>query len=222
MNRLTPGAALLIGLALAPTAACAGGDKEGQRGSSEGWVSLFDGKTLSGWTMVPMGRGESKWDVVDGLLTGTGQPSMLYSPKGGYKNFRLRAEIKINDGGNSGLYFRVPAKEATFTKGYEAQIDSTHKDPIRTGSIYTMVHVFKRLVPPDTFFTYEIEAADRNYRGKSVTAIKVTVNDELLYEFLDHDHTWEQGYFAFQQHDPGSRVQVRKIEVMELTDSSGK
>ena len=66
----------------------------------------------------------------------SGQASMLYSPKGDYKNFRFRAEIKINDRGNSGMYFRCPAADGDFGKGYEAQIDSTHSDPIRTGSIY--------------------------------------------------------------------------------------
>ena len=29
---------------------------------------------------------------------------MLFSPRGDYKNFRYRAELKINDGGNSGMY----------------------------------------------------------------------------------------------------------------------
>ena len=57
---------------------------------------------------------------------------------------------------------------------------------------------------------------DRVYRGKMVTQIKVTVNGELLYEFLDHDRSWTVGHFAFQQHDPGSRVTIRKVEVMEL------
>ena len=46
---------------------------------------------------------------------------MLFSPKGEYKNFRVRAEIKINDKGNSGLYFRT-AKKPSFTDGYEAQV----------------------------------------------------------------------------------------------------
>ena len=46
--------------------------------------------------------------------------------------------------------------------------------------------------------------------------IKVSINGKLLYEFLDHNDTWKEGYFAFQQHDPGSRVEIRKIEVMEL------
>jgi 3-keto-disaccharide hydrolase len=181
------------------------------------WVSLFDGKSLEGWTALELGKekGKSHWEVKDGMIEGTGMQSMLYSPRGDYKNFRFRAELKINDGGNSGMYIRAP-KEATFAKGYEIQVNSTHKDPIKTGSVYTYVHVYKQLVPPDTFFTQEVEAEDKMYRGKLVTHIKVKVNDELLYEYLDHDRAWTEGYFAFQQHDPGSKVTIRKVEVIEL------
>ena len=123
------------------------------------WVSLFDGTTLSGWTKG--GRKASKWEVEDGSIVGSGRSSMLYSPKGDYKNFRFRAEVKINDHGNSGMYFRCPTTDGDFSKGYEAQIDSTHRDPIRTGSLYGFIHVYKQLVPPDTWFTYEIEVVDQ-------------------------------------------------------------
>jgi hypothetical protein len=181
------------------------------------WVSLFDGKSMEGWTALELGqsKGMSHWEVKDGAIEGTGMPSMLFSPRGDYKNFRFRAELKINDSGNSGMYFRTP-KEATFSKGYEVQVNSTHRDPIKTGSVYTHVHLYKQLVPPDTFFTQEIEAVDKMYRGKLVTHIKVSINGEVLFEFLDHARSWTEGHFAFQQHDPGSKVTIRKIEVMEL------
>jgi hypothetical protein len=181
------------------------------------WVSLFDGKSIEGWTVLELGnnKGTSFWKVQDGMIEGSGNVSMLFSPRGDYKNFRYRAEIKINDGGNSGMYIRTP-KEATFTKGYEIQVNSTHKDPIKTGSVYTYVHLYKQLVPPDTFFTQEVEAVDKMYRGEMVTHLKVSVNGEVLYEFLDHDRAFTEGHFAFQQHDPGSKVTIRKVEVMEL------
>jgi hypothetical protein len=117
------------------------------------WIPLFDGKTLEGWEKV--GKPDSAWEVQDGAINGSGAASMLVCTKGSYKNFRYRAEIKINDGGNSGLYFRTKAKP-TFSDGYEAQIDSTHRDPIRTGSLYGFCHVYKEIVKPDTWFTYEL------------------------------------------------------------------
>jgi hypothetical protein len=181
----------------------------------EQWVSLFDGKTLSGWEKV--GKDESVWEVKDGALSGSGPASMLVCTRGPYRNFRYRAEVKINDQGNSGLYFRTTRKP-TFSDGYEAQIDSTHRDPIRTGSLYGMCHVYRKLVDPDTWFKYEIQVQDDVWRGRNVTRIKVTVDGDELYEFLDFEQTFEEGYFAFQQHDPGSRVSIRNIEVMELPD----
>ena len=182
--------------------------------SQEGkWESLFDGKTMNGWEKV--GREDSNWEVQSGALTGTGGASMLVCTKGPYKNFRYRAEVKINDKGNSGLYFRTTRKPG-FTDGYEAQIDSTHTDPIRTGSLYGMCHYYGRLVEPDTWFHYEIEVRDDVWRNRAVTRIKVTIDGKELYEFLDFDQLFKEGHFAFQQHDPGSRVQIRKVEVQEL------
>ncbi len=195
----------LMGLVTLPTASA----------EEAGWISLFDGESLDGWQKV--GNENSVWHVKDGAIRGAGPPSMLVSTKGPYKNFRCRAEVMINDGGNSGFYFRTTERPG-FTDGYEAQIDSTHTDPIRTGSIYGMCHVYKQWVKPNTWFTYDLEVRDDVWRGREMTRIKVTVDGTELYEYLDFDKTFEQGYFAFQQHDPGSKVSIRKVEVMPLAD----
>ena len=179
------------------------------------WISLFDGKTLEGWQTV--GNDKSVWEVKDGALSGSGPASMLVSTKGPYKNFRYRAELKISDGGNSGLYFRTTAKPG-FSDGYEAQVDSTHSDPIRTGSLYGFCHVYKQLVKPDTWFTYDLEVRDDVWRGRNMTRIKITVDGNELYEYLDFAQTFKEGYFAFQHHDPGSKVSIRKAQVMPLAD----
>lgn len=179
------------------------------------WVSLFDGRSLDGWEKV--GQEASVWEVKEGAISGSGPASMLVCTKGPYKNFRYRAEIKINDGGNSGLYFRTTRKPG-FTDGYEAQIDSTHTDPIRTGSLYGMCHVYQQLVKPDTWFVYELEVRDDVWRGRKMTRIKITIDGHELYEHLDFAQTFKEGHFAFQQHDPGSRVHIRKVEVRPLAD----
>ena len=214
----------LLGLAAfdTPTPAVASPDDKASASSGDGWVSLFDGKTMSGWEMIQLDpKKPSKWEVVDGSLVGTGQASMLYSPKGDYKNFKFRAEVKINDHGNSGMYVRT-AKKASFSDGYEIQINATHGDPIKTGSLYTMVHLYKSPTPPDTWFTQEVEVVTRNWRGKVVPHIKVSVNGAVLYECIEHTNAFQSGHFAFQQHDPGSRVEIRKVEVMELPDTKSK
>ncbi len=183
-------------------------------GAAEGqWIALFDGKTLDGWEKV--GSDKSVWEVTEGAIQGSGAASMLVCTKGPYKDFRYRAEIKINDRGNSGMYFRTTAKPG-FSDGYEAQIDSTHSDPIRTGSLYGMCHVYKQHVKPDTWFNYEIEVRDNVWRGRKNTRIKVTIDDNELYEYLDFELQFKEGFFAFQQHDPGSKVSIRKVEVMPL------
>ena len=65
---------------------------------------------------------------------------------------------------------------------------------------------------------YELEVRDDVWRGREMTRIKVTVDGVELYEYLDFDKTFKQGHFAFQQHDPGSKVNIRKVEVMPLKD----
>ena len=185
------------------------------RAADADWIPLFDGASLEGWEKI--GPEESKWEVKDGAIQGSGSASMLVCTKGPYKNFRYRAEIKINDRGNSGLYFRTTRKPG-FTDGYEAQIDSTHTDPIRTGSLYGFCHVYKQLVKPDEWFVYELEVRDDKWRGREMTRIKITVDGNELYEYLDFAKTFKEGHFAFQQHDPGSRVSIRKVEVMPLAD----
>lgn len=186
---------------------------------AERWQSLFDGRTLDGWKVV--GSDKTRWDVVDGAIVGSGEPSMLVSTTGPYKNFRYRVEMKINDGGNSGLYFRT-TPEPGFLDGYEAQVDSTHADPIRTGSLYGMCHVYTRLVEPDTWFTYQIDVRDDVWRGREMTRIKVIINDRELYEHLDFTRQFGPGHFAFQQHDPKSLVSIRKVEVLRLPDGDQK
>lgn len=183
--------------------------------AEDDWKPLFDGKTLDGWEKI--GNQESVWEVKDGAMEGSGPASMLVSTAGPYKNFKYRAEVKINDGGNSGLYFRTTRKPG-FSDGYEAQIDSTHRDPIRTGSLYGFCHVYKQLVKPGEWFTYELEVRDDVWRGREMTRIKITVDGNELYEYMDFDRTFQQGHFAFQQHDPGSKVSIRKVEVAPLKD----
>jgi hypothetical protein len=76
-----------------------------------------------------------------------------------------------------------------------------------------MVLIKKTLVKPDTWFTYEVEV-----RGNHII---VKVEDETLYEFVDNNNTFTEGHFAWQFHDPTCKVEIRKIEVMELPADGG-
>ena len=181
--------------------------------STDNWVSLFDGKTLGGWTIADGTTGT--WKVEDGIIHGSGPVSHLFSPRGDYKNFKYRAEVKIADKANSGMYFRTTKEAPASRRAMKPR--STAPTPTRrsTGTLYNFVKVFeKMLVPPDTWFTQEIEAVGNH--------IIIKVNGEKVVDFEDPNNTFKtEGYFAFQQHDPGSKVWIRKIEVIELPDAPG-
>ena len=85
-----------------------------QEKADAAWVALFDGKSLDGWEKI--GKDNSTWEVKDGALAGSGEASMLVCTKGPYKNFKYRAEVKINDKGNSGLYFRTTRKPRLYRR----------------------------------------------------------------------------------------------------------
>ncbi len=178
-------------------------------GERDGWVAVFNGKDLDGWKIGYGGKSNpdnSTWKVVDGVIVGEGEVSHLFSPRDDYVNFEAKAEIWISDKGNSGFYFRTKFGPG-FPNGYEAQVNATHGDPVRTGSIYNHVKIFKQLHKPEEWFTYYLKVKDNR--------IQVSVNGELLYEYVDHAKTYTKGHFAFQQHNLGSVVKIRKLEVKE-------
>ena len=220
-TRRTAGALLLAALAasaaLLPALAAGDDKKADKKDDGSGWVQLFDGKDLKGWMVYPNGTGE--WKVEDGVLVGSGKSSHLFSEGGDYTNFVYRVEAMINDGGNSGQYFRTQFGPG-FPKGYEAQINSTHRDPIRTGSLYPAfdphltkeqkekIVVYKELVPPNEWFTQEV-IADGNH-------IIIKVNGQKTVDFVDENNTYTKGHFALQQHDPTTTVKFKKIEYKPL------
>ena len=203
MRRVNWGAALLaFGTFVTP--AVGWGDDKSSKDSESGWVSLFDGKTLGGWTTADGTTG--RWKVEDGAITCSGPASHLFSPRGDYQNFRYRAEIKINDKGNSGMYFRT-AKGPGFPRGYEAQVNSTHGDPVKTGSLYNHVAVKEILVPP------EPGSPRRSRRSATTSSSRSTARPTVT--ITDPTNAFTEGHFAFQHHDPSCKVAIRKIEVIE-------
>src|SRR5262249_50446214 len=70
------------------------------------FVALFNGKDMAGWR-EPAGQ-LAMWKVVDGVLTGTaaGNVGNLFTERDDYGDFHLRAEARVSDGGNGGVYFR--------------------------------------------------------------------------------------------------------------------
>lgn len=174
---------------------------------TEGFVQLFNGKDLKGWKTHPDDK--AKWEVVDGAIKGSGPAGHLFSERDDFTDLVYRIEAKISDKGNSGQYFRVKYAKA-FPPGFEAQINSTGRDPVKTGSLYNVVKVFDILVQPDTWFTQEVTA-----KGNHIV-IKVNGKVTVDTKVTDPKFNFTKGHLAIQQHDPGSTVWIRKIEVKEL------
>lgn len=181
-------------LALALTATAADAPKPGK----DGWISMFDGKTLDGWQASE--RPEN-WKVENGAIVGGGERSHLFWTKQMCENCEFRATVKINTGGNSGMYFRAQEIAPGWPKGYEAQVNTSHKDPVKTGSLYNIKKVFDKLVPEETWFTQHI-IADGDH-------IIIKVNDKVTVD--THDSTYSKGYLALQAHDPGSVMMYKDL-----------
>ncbi len=205
MRKLALVIVLLLAAAGCTPSADHGGAKSGTAGKVEaGWTKLFNEKDLTGWKA----NEPSNWEVKDGVLHGSGPVSHLYYMEKEFENFHYKADIKLTPGSNSGMYFRTNWVEKGFPKIYEAQLNNSHKDPKRTGSLYNFVDVTEQLVPDDTWWTQEV-IAEGNH-------IIIKVNDKTVVDYVDDKNTHMKGYFAFQQHDPGSKVEIKNVMVKEL------
>ncbi len=103
----------------------------------EGFISLFDGKSLDGWTQR---GGEAKYSVDGDTIVGTTVPktsnSFLCTNKN-YENFILEVEFKVDETLNSGIQIRsnsLPEYKDGRVHGYQVEIDTS--DRAWTGGIY--------------------------------------------------------------------------------------
>lgn len=207
---------------------------------SGGWVSLFDGSTLEGWKPSP--DNPSAFSVVDGTLKVNGRRAHLYyvgkDGKASFKDFELKAKVKTMPNSNSGIYFHTAFQDKGWpAKGYEVQVNTSHKDPKKTGSLYGVVNIFvdgkeipeggvskdkggtnlHRKAPPSKdgeWFDYHVTV-----RGKKIT---IKVNGQTTVEFTEPEdwkgggRSIDEGLIAIQAHDPGSTVFFKDIKIREV------
>ncbi len=130
----------------------------------EGFVSLFNGKDFSGW--VNMGQ-EAGWSIKDNVIHSAGETggNWLRSEKQ-YKNFILKVEWRVSQGGNSGVFIRSAEKGLPWTTGYEVQITNAPRDDAHcTGSLYGYAAVNPRPDEShDTWHTFEIQCHNHHIR----------------------------------------------------------
>lgn len=185
-------------------------------GATTGFQSLFNGVDLSGWTTHPSYPGA--WGVDRGVLVGRGpRPSVLYTVRDDFEDVHVRAEARINSGGNSGVTIRSTFgsidNSSAFPVGYEARICNTHRDPNKTGSLYggspaVLASVPTSPVSDGEWFLIELIAV-----GNHVT---VKVNGEVTVDYEDEARIATRGHIALQMHNADTVAEFRKIEVKRL------
>jgi hypothetical protein len=184
----------------------------------EGFVQLFDGRTLTGWKINE--RPES-WKIVDGAIVANGDRSHLFyvGDEKPFVNFELRVDVKTEKNSNGGIYFHTQFQPDGWPKyGFEAQVNNTYeKDPQKTGSLYAVKKVLEKHVPDDEWYTETVIVKGKN--------IKIKINDKVVVDYdepagleagKDFTRKIDKGTFALQAHDPGSRVHFKNIRVKRL------
>jgi len=190
--------------------------------AADDWVSLFDGKSLDGWKAS---EAQGTFSVKDGAIVVFGPRSHLYyiGPVANhdFKNFEFKADVMTMPGSNSGIYFHTAYQETGFPdKGFEVQVNNSHTDWKRTGGLYDIQDVRDVPAPDNQWFTERIVV-----QGKR---IRTYVNDKLIVDYTEPEnvkppanHTGRvlsSGTFAFQGHDPKSKVLYKNVQVKRLPD----
>jgi hypothetical protein len=209
----------------------------------DGWVLLFDGKTTTGW------RGynqeafpDSGWVVEEGTLHCIGSGKGEAGGKGGdiiydkkFKNFELKLEWKISEGGNSGIFYLARELEGKpiWHSAPEMQVldNDKHRDGLDTthcaGALYDLIPAPRDIVKPvgewNKVTVYcEKGLVEHWLNGKKILEFHLWTDDwnkmVARSKFVEFNPDWanvaQEGYIGLQDH--GDDVWYRNIKVREL------
>jgi 3-keto-disaccharide hydrolase len=202
----------------------------GLSAAEDSWVDLFDGHSLNGWRPS---ENTASWKIVDGALSADGPRSHLFYTgpvrNGSFRNFEFEVEVMTQPQCNSGIYFHTAWQESGFPrKGFEIQIANSYageggyRERKKGGSLYGLRNMYKQLVPDGQWFKINVLV-----RGKSV---QIRQNGLLLVDYLEPDppvipdgpetgRFLDQGAFALQCHNDGSKARFRSVRVRPLPDN---
>jgi len=189
-----------------------------------GWISLFDGKTFDGWKV---GKNAESFKIRDGMIVVNGQVAHLFYMGDvnhhDFKNFALKVDVMTFPHANSGIYFHTKYQEEGFPKfGVESQVNNSHGDPIRTGSLWGIKNVYKVPVKDGVWFTQEIIVRGAHVvvklDGQPVVDYILPKGADSEYKLPTNNTYLPRGTFALQGHDPGSKVYFKNIRVKALPD----
>jgi hypothetical protein len=180
------------------------------------WIEMFDGKTLAGWKVNA--ENPETFSVEDGAIKVAGPRTHLFYGADGnaeFENFEFECEVKTIEGSNAGIFFHTAYQDKGWPSvGYEAQVNASHEDWRKTGSVYSFKDVKEVHHSDGEWFSYKIKV-----EGKKVT---ISINDKVVNEYLEPDDHKEKtkrlgkGTFALQGHDPKSVVFFRNLRVRKL------
>lgn len=178
----------------------------------EGFVSLFDGKTLDGWKI---NDNKNAFSVEDGAIKANGNCTHLfYEGKvngAKFKNFEVRLDVMTRKNSNGGFFIHTTYQDKGWPSGYEIQVNNTQGDPQKSGGLYNTV---KNLTPfaDDAWMKYDITVNN----GKVI----VSVDGKELVNYQTEKETTklvpDGGTFAIQAHDDGSTTLYKNIRVKVL------
>jgi hypothetical protein len=175
--------------------------------TGDGWVQLFDGKTLGDWDNT----GETNWRVEDGAIVAdkrTSKDTAHLVSKTKYKDFMVYVEFWSSDDANSGIFLRCQdPKTITDRNCYEANIFDQRKDPTYgTGGIVHFAEVAVNPMPKagGKWNTYEITV-----KGRQVT---LKLNGQQTAQL--HNGLFEEGFLTLQ-HGSGV-IKFRKVAIKPL------
>lgn len=187
----------------------------------KGWISLFDGKTMNNWKIST--ENPSTFRVDSGMIIVNGPRAHLFYDgdvlNHNFKNFELKVTVMTTPGSNSGIFIHTAYQESGWpSKGYEVQVNQTHTDWRKTGSLYGVNDVREVYVKDNEWYTEHIIVQDKK--------VTIKINDKTVVEYTEpdgientegrKDKHLSSGTFALQGHDPKSKVYYKEVLVKPL------
>jgi hypothetical protein len=184
----------------------------------KGFTSIWDGKTFDGWKIST--ENPDSWVIEDGAIVTRGPRAHLFydGGLGPFKNFELKVDVMVENGSNGGIYFHTKYQESGWpTAGFETQVNVSHKDWKKTGSVYGVASIGFTPAQDKVWWTQHIIVD-----GKTVI---VKINDITVVEYVEaegavasekFDRVLGEGTFALQCHDPDSVVRYKNIRFKKL------
>jgi len=178
-----------------------------------GWVSLFDGRSMDGWTAL--GPDWQGWVVRDGVMVCTGRDGNWLRSRKRYSSFVFRFEFRIGPNGNSGVFIWSPLTGRSSRFGMEMQIRGIQRDVPNddtTGAIYDAL-------PPSEDASARPNEWNRVEISCRGSRVRIVINDRVVQDF-DADqvpqlqHRLRRGVIGLQDH--GNEVWFRKLRIKEL------